>query len=330
MSRPVSAPPLDAPGPAQLEATDSILPFQIEGVGLRGRAVRLGPALGTILGCHAYPEPVAMLLGETLALAALLAGALKYDGVFTLQTKGDGPVRLMVADVTSAGDLRGFAQFDAAAVAAALDQGRVVDAPVPRLLGAGYLAFTVDQGAHTDRYQGIVALEGPTLAECVHHYFRQSEQIEAGIRLACARGGDGVWRAGALMLQRLPPGGGVAESGLLSTLDSETADEDWRRALVLLASARRAELTDPDLPAADLLYRLFHEDGVRVWPVEPLRARCRCSRPRLLGVLRTIPRAELMAVAVNGVIEVTCEFCNTQYMFGDADFDADRTPPPST
>src|SRR5207237_2704445 len=138
----------------------------------------------------------------------LLAGALKYDGVFTLQTKGDGPLHLLVADVTSTGNLRGYAQFDAArlerAIAAQRAGGPALLGSVPRLLGAGYVAFTVDQGEHTDRYQGIVELQGASLAECAHHYFRQSEQLRAGIKLAVARDAGRAWRAGGIMLQRLP------------------------------------------------------------------------------------------------------------------------------
>src|SRR5690348_9040185 len=164
---------------------DLVQPFQIEPFALRGRLVRLGPLLDEILTRHAYPEPVAVMLGEAIALAVILAGALKYDGVFTLQTKGDGPIRLMVADVTTAGAVRGYAQYDDEKLTKAMS--RSGSAPVPRFLGAGHIAFTVDQGEHTDRYQGIVELQGATLAECAHHYFRQSEQVQAGIKLAVER-----------------------------------------------------------------------------------------------------------------------------------------------
>jgi molecular chaperone Hsp33 len=183
-------------------ADDLVQPFQIEATSLRGRLVRLGPVVDTILTRHDYPEPVATLLGEAIAVAVLLAGALKYEGVFTLQTKGDGPVRLLVADVTSAGAVRGYAQYDAAQLAKAA--GAKMMASVPRLLGAGHIAFTVDQGEHTERYQGIVELQGATLAECAHHYFRQSEQLQAGIKTAIGRDpASGAWRAGGIMLQRL-------------------------------------------------------------------------------------------------------------------------------
>src|SRR5579875_430592 len=147
-------------------ADDIVQPFQVDPFRLRGRLVRLGPLLDRILTRHDYPAPVAAMLGEAIALAVSLSGALKYDGIFTLQTKGDGPVRLLVADVTASGDVRGYAQFDAARLA----QAAPTKAPVPTLLGAGYLAFTVDQGEDTERYQGLVELVGATLADCAHHY----------------------------------------------------------------------------------------------------------------------------------------------------------------
>jgi molecular chaperone Hsp33 len=296
---------------------DLVQPFQIDASGLRGRLVRLGPLLDEILTRHAYPEPVAALLGEAIALAAALAGALKYDGVFTLQTKGDGPVHLLVADVTSAGAVRGYAQFDAAKLARAAAQGGIGGA-VPRLLGAGYLAFTVDQGEHTDRYQGIVELQGASLADCVHHYFRQSEQVEAGLKVAVARvaGADGVrrWRGGSLMVQRLPPEDAASRL--------EAAEDGWRRAVILMSSSTSAELVDPALAPEALLLRLFHEDGVRVYRRHDLAARCRCSRERVETVLRMLPQDELATMKVDGRITVTCQFCSAAYGFGEDDIHA--------
>lgn len=293
---------------------DMIQPFKIEGQAIRGRFVRLGPLAQEILSRHDYPRPVAAMLAEMLALAAALAATLKYEGVFTLQTKGDGPIRLMVADVTSGGDLRGYAQFDAERLA------RLGDAPlsVPRLLGAGYLAFTVDQGSHTERYQGIVELIGATLVDCMHHYFQQSEQFDAAIRVAVGaprRAGE-AWRASALMLQRLPPGASAADE----------VEEGWRRTLALMASGRNAELLDPNLGPNDLLYRLFHEDGVRVFTPARLRAGCRCSRERVERVIRSLPPAEVDELKVEGRLSVTCEFCNTTYEFDEADVAALRRP----
>jgi molecular chaperone Hsp33 len=297
----MASPPAKSPVRA-----DFVLPFHLEGAAVSGRLVRLGPAADAILSRHDYPAPIAALLGETLALSVGLAGALKYDGVFTLQTKGNGPVSFLVADVTSDGNLRGYAQFDPERVPA--------DAPVrpegqsvPTWLGAGHLAFTVDQGSNTERYQGIVALEGSTLAECVHHYFRQSEQVETAIKVAVDHK-DG-WRAAALLLQRLPVAGGA----------KEVADDRWLEALSLMATVTSAELADFALAPNDLLFRLFHEKGVRVYPRKgkELRDLCRCSEDRVVTMLRSFPRAEIESLKKDGAVEVVCEFCRREYRFDE-------------
>jgi len=285
---------------------DLIQPFQLETTAFRGRLVRLGASLDEIFGKHDYPAPVARLLSEALALAGALAGALKYDGIFTLQTKGDGPVGMMVADVTSTGDVRGYAQFDRARVAAVAE-----DADLPTLLGKGYLAFTVDQGEHTERYQGIVELLGTTLAECTQHYFRQSEQLVTGLSVTARRVG-GHWRAGALMLQRLAEGA--------ANLASATVEaDDWQRSMVLMGTVTADELVDPQLTAHTLLFRLFHEEGVRAFAPVRVRHACRCSRERVETVLRTLPAEDVEHMKVDGVITATCEFCSTAYRFTDAD-----------
>lgn len=298
-------------------ADDLILPFQTEAHAVRGRLVRLGATVDAILNRHDYPEPVAALLGEALALAASLAATLKYDGVFTLQTKGDGPVSMLVADMTTAGALRGYAQVNRDRLWAALARpgpgaapGTAHD-PVPRLLGAGYLAFTVDQGPATDRYQGIVELNGATLGDCIHHYFRQSEQLQATINLAVGRvevAGRKTWRAGALMIQRLPDGRGI---------DPEAEEEGWRDAAAKVASCTRRELLDPALPADRLLYRLFHEGGVRAHRVRRLSDSCRCSQQRVVRMLRGLPVSELEDLKIDGKLVVTCEFCNRGYRFAE-------------
>jgi len=180
--------------PAEIDPRpdDLVQPFRIDPFALRGRLVRLGPTIDRILSQHDYPEPVAAILGEAIALAVVLAGMLKYDGIFTLQTKSDGPVRLIVADVSTAGAVRGYAQYDRDRLPARNFADAATTASVPELIGSGYIAFTVDQGEDTERYQGIVDLVGTTLAECAQHYFRQSEQIQAGIKLSVARSGKGV------------------------------------------------------------------------------------------------------------------------------------------
>lgn len=290
-------------------ADDLVEPFEIEPYHLRGRLVRLGPTLDSIIRQHDYPTAVGTMLGEAIVLAVALSSTLKYDGVFTLQTKGDGPIRLLVADVTTGGAVRGYAQFDAAKLAEVGATARA--ASVPRLLGAGYLAFTVDQGEDTERYQGIVAMEGATLAECIHHYFRQSEQIAAGIKVAVDRGANGAWRGGCLLAQKLPDG---ERAEFLGT--REELEDGWRRALILMGSATSQELTDPDLAPEDLLFRLFHEDGVRVFRTHAVRAECRCSRERIDRVLRSLPFAERQGLGeADGSVTVTCQFCNASYRF---------------
>jgi len=290
-------------------ADDLVQPFEIEPFQLRGRLVRVGPMLDRIIAQHDYPTAVGIMLSEAIVLALALASTLKYDGVFTLQTKGDGPIRLLVADVTTAGAVRGYAQYDAAKLAEIASTGGTPS--VPRLLGAGYLAFTVDQGEDTERYQGIVALEGATLAECIHHYFRQSEQIAAGIKVAVDRSADGAWRGGCLLVQKLPDG---ERSEFLGT--REELEDGWRRALILMGSATSQELTDPELAPEDLLFRLFHEDGVRVFRTHSVRAECRCSRERIDRVLRSLPFDERQDLGEDdGSVTVTCQFCNASYRF---------------
>jgi molecular chaperone Hsp33 len=290
--------------------TDCTQPFEIEKSNVRGRMVRLGDELDLILTRHAYPKPVARFLAETLTLAVMLASTLKYEGVFSLQTRGDGPIRLMVADVTSTGDLRAYAQFDEDALAKVA--GDIAIAPAPALLGKGHIAFTVDQGPDTERYQGIVELYGKTLADCVQHYFRQSEQIDTGITVPVDRDEDGHWRSGGVLLQRLP--------GERHPASDE--EDGWRRAMVLLTTATTEELVDPALRPSELLMRLYHEDGVRVWPVQALRFGCRCSRERVTTMLGTMSRDDIEAMKVDGVVEVACQFCSTVYRFDDDDLAA--------
>ena len=284
---------------------DIVQPFLIEDTGFRGRLIRLGPTVDEIVSRHDYPAPVAALLAEFLALTVALGAALKYDGVFSLQTKGDGPVKMMLADVTSEGELRGYASVDGDLPSVEA----IAEAPVPRLLGAGHLAFTVDQGAHTDLYQGIVEIQGATLIECVHHYFRQSEQFSAAVKIAAGRSDDRSWRAGALMLQRLPG----EEGGLIE----EDPEDAWRRATILMSACHSEELTDPGLGPHDLLYRLFHEDGVRVFRTRPVTFACRCSRERAARILAAMSSSDLDDFKIDGKIVVTCEFCNSAEAFDD-------------
>jgi len=292
---------------------DLIQPFQLDVSNFRGRLVRLGGTLDEILGKHDYPEPVARLLAEALVLAGALSAALKYEGIFTLQTKGEGPVTLLVADVTSTGDLRGYAQYDADAIAA-LPAGEMALADIRALQGKGYLAFTVDQGEHTERYQGIVELKGATIADCAQYYFRQSEQLVTGLAVKAEKVG-GKWRAGALMLQRLPNEDAAFNPG--------SADEDdWRRSMMLMGTVTPDELVAPNLTANQLLFRLFHEERVRVFAPVHMRHACRCSRERVETVLKAMPAEDVEHMKVDGVITATCQFCSSAYRFTEDDIKA--------
>jgi molecular chaperone Hsp33 len=304
------------------EDWDRALPFQLDALGVRGRLVRLGPSLDAIIERHGYPLAVARPLAEAMVLCVALATSLKYDGIFTLQISGDGPIRLLVTDLTSDGALRGYAQFDSWKLAVALGSGNH-DAPdgyVPKLFGQGRLTFTVDQGQHTERYQGVVPLEGPTLADCAHTYFRQSEQLPTGIKIEARRtteGGTAHWRAAALMVQQMPE----FDAGRID-VDREQREDDWRKAVILMASVTEAEMLDPKLPATTLLHRLFHAEQARLFARRPFVARCRCSRERIDRVLRSIKREELDDLRdKSGRVAVKCEFCSTEYTYDDRDLD---------
>jgi molecular chaperone Hsp33 len=288
---------------AQRIADDLLRPFQLERSALRGRLVRLGDALDRILTRHDYPEPVGQLLGELLVLAAALAGGLRFKGTFSLQAKGSGPVSLLLADYTHDGAMRGYARFDAERIDAGSE--------LATLLGDGRLALTVDQGDAGAAYQSIVELTGADLTECMQTYFRQSEQLKTGLKIAVGRVADNGtwrWRGGALMVQRLAD----------QPVDDEH-QEDWHRTMLLLGTATDAELLDPGLPADALLYRLFHEEGVRVFAPQDLRFGCRCTRERVEKLLQSFPDAEVEEMRQDdGLVVVTCQFCNAGFRFDEA------------
>jgi molecular chaperone Hsp33 len=306
-------------------ADDRVLPFQAEGLDVRGRIVRLGPAIDRILRRHDYPKPVSRALAEITTLTLLLGTTLKFDGRFILQTRTDGPVRMVVVDFQSPDRVRACATFDAAAVETAIAAGR---AGTIDLLGKGHLAMTIDQGPDMARYQGVVALEGETLEAAADQYFRQSEQIPTRVRLAVAEnltaGGGAAWRAGGMMIQflpaspermrlaDLPPGDAPAGAEILSRQE----DDAWVEAKLLLGTVEDHELIDPQVSSEELLLRLFHERGVRVFESEPIVERCRCSRESVTAMLTNFSQSDRADMrADDGSIIVTCEFCNTRYAF---------------
>ncbi|RYC10029.1 Hsp33 family molecular chaperone [Ciceribacter ferrooxidans] len=309
---------------------DRVVPFQVEGLDVRGRAVQLGPLVNTILARHEYPAPVARLLAEAMVLTVLIGTSLKFQGKFTVQTKSNGPVDLLVVDFSTPEDVRAYARFDEDALAAAVADGRTSP---EALLGEGILAFTIDQGNFMQPYQGIVPLDGTSLEEIAGVYFRQSEQIPTRVRLGVAeffdRDEEGHprrgWRAGGLMAQFLPEApermrqpdlhGGDGDDG--EYVFSE--DDAWSEAQVLVDTVDADELTDPQIGIERLLFRLFHERGVRVYQPQPVFDRCSCSREKVKGVLKSFSDEEIEQSQEDGAITVTCEFCSTTYRYEAAE-----------
>ena len=319
-------------GPA---GDDSVRPFVVESLDVRGRAIQMGPALDAILARHDYPAPVSKLLAEAIVLAVLLGSSLKMNGRFTLQTETDGPVDMLVVDYRTTGAIRAYARFDRERVAEAESEGAAAPGA---LLGKGTLAMTIDQGPNTSRYQGVVPLEGESLEEVAHTYFRQSEQIPTRVRLAVAemhaREGNAIrhsWRAGGLLVQFLPdapermrqpdlPGGDAPEGADEDEPTAFDEDDSWVEARALAATVQDDELTDPALPVENLLFRLFNERGVRVFSAAGVHDQCSCSREKVTGVLANFTAEEISESTEAGAISVTCEFCGTKYSFDPAEF----------
>jgi molecular chaperone Hsp33 len=307
---------------------DHVIPFAVEELDVRGRTVRLGGAIDDILGRHKYPEPVSRLLAEMVALTMLLGTALKFEGRFIVQAQGKGPVSLLVVNFQTPDKVRAMARFDAARLEEAVNAGK---ASPTQLLGEGHLALTVDQGTHMNRYQGVVAMQGESLEEMAQAYFLQSEQIPTLVRLAVGQsvdrgdGGRARWRAGGFLAQYLPSDSSKMPVRDLHPGDDPNADQaadtsldqpdHWREAEALIGTIEADELVDPQVGADQLLFRLFHERGVRVFEGMPVRDECTCSSERAHTTVKTFGDDPDPDMIKNGAIEVTCEFCSTQYRF---------------
>lgn len=309
---------------------DDLVPFEVDALDVRGRIVQLGPILDQILTRHDYPDAVARLLAEACLITVLLGTSLKFVGKFILQTRTDGPVDMLVADFSTPSALRAYARFDAEKLAAAIAKGRATPG---ELLGVGTLALTIDQGDHSQRYQGIVPLDGTDLQEAAMTYFRQSEQIPTDVKLAVGKiilpgdGGRERWRGGGLLAQFLPkaaermrmpdlPGG----DGDPMATPQEIADAAWQELLVLVATVEDNELLDPKVGPERLLYRLFNEHGVRVFESTPVADQCSCSQDRIRGILEGFTAEEIAESTEDGVIRVSCEFCSKEYEFEPSEF----------
>ena len=312
---------------SDLGRDDIVLPYAVESLSSRGRLVRLGPAIDAILKRHAYPEPVGKVVGEAAALAVLLGSTLKLEGRFQLQTKTDGALNMLVVDFDAPSNLRALARFDEKALASRSSEGGDI-------LGSGHLAFTIDMGEQSSRYQGVIALEGQGLEHAAHVYFERSEQIPTLVRLAVGQSvtSEGVeWRAGGLLVQFLPDSPerrrhvDFDPGDVLPGMSEEASPEDdeWIEAKSRAATTEDHELIDPTLSSERLLFRLFNERGVRVSDPTPLKEACRCSSERIDAMLRSFsPEERGSMVGDDGQIGVTCEFCSVKRVFDPADYDA--------
>lgn len=290
--------------------TDLVTVFQLEDQPVRGRAVKLGAALDTALspdGKSRYPDSIARLLGEAMMTGALVAQSLKFDGRLVVQCHGTnkGAVSLLMADCTTAGNIRGYARWDDEKLKEIELDAKTAGADI--LLGEGTFSMTIDQGPDMDQYQGISAIKGESLSSCAEHYFNQSEQIPTRIHLACGQSveaGGAYWSGGGIMIQKIADDEARAD-----------ATPPWETAQQLFATLTDAELIDPNVSTDTLLYRLFNEYGVRVVETHDVNANCRCSRKILLNTLKSFEAKALNDMAEDGIISANCEFCATDYKF---------------
>lgn len=289
---------------------DEAIGFTLPQRHARGRLVRLGPVLDDILAAHEYPAPIARILSEALTLTALLGAMLKdAGGQLTMQAQAeDGIVELLVCDFRG-GEVRGYVRFDAERLAGAPPKPSLA-----ALFGQGYLAITFDQTATRERYQGIVPVEGATLAEAVESFFAQSEQIPSLVRLATDDTGH---VAGGILLQHLPEG----EEGR-ERLHTRLDHPEWEHVRMLAETVRATELFDTSLPVEELLWRLFNEEEVRVLATVPLTRGCRCNPDHVRSVIASFSAEERAEMANDeGVISVDCEFCSRSFPIAVAELD---------
>ena len=291
---------------------DFVLPFDLPGLGLRGRIARTDEASSRALSAHPLPEAAQRVLAEALILSSLLGSALKLEGRVSVQLKGDGPLSLLVTDYFAGGGLRGYARFDKARI-----NGFPPDAPFSELTGEGALAITIEPKPGAKAYQGLVPLVPEGLARSAEGYFGQSEQLPTLIKLSAGpiyrAGADNGWRAGGIMLQAVP-----------ESIVGETAEsDDWRRVQIFLDTLEPHELLDTSLSAESVLWRLFHEDEVRVQPSHQLKFQCTCDEGKVRSVLRSYPEAELVELTeIDRVVRTRCEFCGEAYVFSIAELTA--------
>ena len=311
----------DNSGIGLIRHEDFIQPFTVNKSTVRGRMVRVGDVMDRILTRHNNHALVNKLMGELLTLAAMLSANLPENGILTMQAKGDGPISFLVVDATGKGALRGYSDMSEGGndALAALEKSDK-ELTLPDLMGTGYLAITLDAG-FGDPYQGIVPLEGASMSEAVTGYFTQSQQIEVkfNIFVGLRERDDGSqrWRAGGLMIERIPEEGGNQPEQPERRKTDELSG--WSYNALLIDTATEDEMLDTHLAPSALLFRLFNETGVWAGDSITLSSDCRCSREKIKNVFSTMSSDTLEAMKMDGVISVVCQFCKCEETFDDAD-----------
>ncbi len=291
---------------------DSCVSFHINNNAFFGRFVRLDNVINTILSKHQYPKVVSSVLAESIALATLLASTLKYEGLFTLQTKSNGPISMIVIDISSDGTIRASATYDEQRIENAKKLRKTEDEheEAPHYLGQGYLAFTVDQGGPDKMYQGIVEIQGKTLSECALRYFKQSEQIDTALKLYIKEPEypEDKWQSAGILLQKLPNEGGTE-------INEEDVKDSWEEAVIFLESLQSQEIFDSNLSSEVLLHRLYHSHQLSVNHNKDYKFGCRCNREKLRTILSNMSEKEIDSLSEKGKITAECSFCGEKYSF---------------
>ncbi len=276
--------------------------FMIYNNNYRGRLIRFDHVISEILSKHQYPLPIANVMAEGTTLAASLASALKFDGLFTLQTQSNGPISQVVIDVSSSGGIRATTTYNQSKLDKAQTLRKTLGQiePAPNLMGGGHLAFTIDQGKDTQLYQGIVELKGKTFADLALKYFKESEQIETYIKLFTYH--QNGWKTACLMLQKMPGA-------------TEADKNNWDEAKLLANSLNEDELFLQDLTNQEILHRLFHNSELKLGEEKSYHFKCRCSREKLQTTLSGFSKQDIDDMAKDNKINVKCQFCSTEYTF---------------
>ncbi len=289
--------------------SDNCLAFQIEGQDIKGRIIRLDQTLNEVLNKHHYPDDIKRELGQAMAITALLGSMMKFEGILTFQLQSTGVIQNMVSDFAKENEGGGSSGSGVVRGYCGMAKDIAPDTPA---LGDGKLVITIDQGQYMDRYQGIVKLKDNSLKESVKEYFHTSEQLPSQLMVSCDKGPDGRWQAAALMIQHLARS---SKDELATAHDEVQRQDHWNTASVLLTTLKSAELLDGNLSLQDILMRLYHEAGVRVFTTTEMTTGCRCSEKKLRTVLTSFSVEELTDIAVDGIITMTCEFCMTDHKF---------------